>query len=160
VHDHIQEITPASRVILGVTNLLAAEPIHGSEVIAEFLIFKSWNGHFGQIYDKVIANDLVVFDVAFKFRDLVKHGLHLGGLFPLVFEHSLECELTLIHLIDGFLPVFDLFDGVGARSFDPFLAGDGFNEGLQLHQLTLDPVPHVFEGILNVFCLFCHIISD
>ena len=160
MHDHIQEITPASRVMLGVTNLLAAEPMHGGEVIAEFLIFKSWNGHFGQIYDKVIANDLVVFDVAFKFSDLVKHGLHLSGLFPLVFEHSLECEFALIHLIDGFLPVFDLFDGVGARGLDPLFAGDGFNEGLQLHQLTLDPVSHVFEGILNVLRLFCRIRSD
>lgn len=139
--------------MLGIINFLAAEAMHGSEVIAEFLIFKSWNGNFSQIYDKVIADYLVVFDIALKFRDLIEHRLHLSGLFPLVFEQSLECELALIHLVNSFLPVLDLFDCVCASRLYSFFAGDCLNESLQLHELTLYPVPHMFERILNVLSL-------
>jgi hypothetical protein len=139
--------------MLGIIDFLAAEAVHGSEVIAEFLIFKSWNGNFSQIYDKVIADDLVVFDIALKFCDLIKHRLDFSGLFPLVFEHSLECKLALIHLVNSFLPILDLFDCVCASRLDSLFAGDCLNESLQLHKLTLHPVPHVFEGILNVLSL-------
>jgi hypothetical protein len=59
--------------MLCIVDFLAAEAMHGSEVIAEFLIFKSWNGNFSQIYDKVIADNLVVFDITLKFCDLIKH---------------------------------------------------------------------------------------
>ena len=69
-------------MIFGIVNLLAAETIHGCEVIAKFLFFKSWDSNFCQINDKVIANDLVVFDIALKFSNLIKHGLNLSSLYP------------------------------------------------------------------------------
>ena len=157
MHDYIQEVTPASGVMLGIIDFLAAEAMHGSEVIAEFLIFKSWNCNFSQINDKVIANDLVVFDIAFEFSNLIKHGLNFSSLFSRIFEQTFECKLALIHLINGFLLVFDLFYGIHASGLNSFFARDSLYESLKLHKLTLDPISHVFEWILDVFSLDHHI---
>ncbi len=108
--------------MLRVIHLLTAEIMHRCQVITEFLILKGRNGHLSQVYDEVAANDLVVFDIALKFRDLIEHGLHLGGFLSIVLKQSFECKFTSVDLIDGILAVLDLLQSIGTCSLNTLLS--------------------------------------
>ena len=115
--------------MLRVLHLLRAEVEHGCEVVRELLVLECGYGHFCQVYDQVVPDDLIILDVPLELLDLRHHGLHRVRLLAGVLEQALEGELACSHFVYGVLAVADLRNGLGARGLDSFLAGDRLDQG-------------------------------
>ena len=139
--------------MLRVLHLLRAEVEHGCQVVRELLVLECGDGHFCEVYDQVVSDNLIILDVPLELLDLRHHVLHPVRLLAGVLEQALEGELACGHFVYGVLAIAYLCDGLGARGLYSFLAGDRLNQGGELHKLTLHPVPHVLERVLDVFRL-------
>lgn len=153
--DTVEELGPAVSLEVGVRNLLVAEVAHGEHVVVDLLGLESGDRDLLQVDDQVVLDDLIILDVFLCLRDVLEDALGLGGLSGRRFEETLEGELTSVHLVNGIFVVPDLRYGLGLGSLNSFLTGDALDESVELHDLSLDPVSDVLEGILDALCCVC-----